>query len=88
MALAVFEKAANLLAGQWSGEPLHVVFHENLHGGALDGTSALNRLNAAPMNVGAQENCDERRSIILSSHPLPQSPIRNSSEFFGASPAS
>src|SRR5207249_6531196 len=52
------EKRADLLARQRPGEPPHIVLYENLHGGALNGTSPLNRHvhTAADRHVRAKEN--------------------------------
>ena len=40
-ALDVIEKSTDFLAGQRPGEPLHIVFHEDLHRGAADRSRAL-----------------------------------------------
>jgi hypothetical protein len=57
-ALLVMEKRENLLAQKGSREPLHVVFHENLHGGTLNGAGPLDRqVRPSPdRHVGAQKN--------------------------------
>jgi len=57
-ALDVIEKSVNFLAGQRSGEPLHVVFHEHLHRGAVDRSRALDghAYPAADGHVRAEDN--------------------------------
>jgi len=57
-ALPVIKKNANFFSGQWPSEPLHVVFHENLHRGAIDRTGALDRqvYTAGDRHMSAQKN--------------------------------
>ena len=57
-ALMVVEKSANFTGRQWPGEPLHVVFHENLHRGAIDRASSLDRqvCPACDGHMGTQKN--------------------------------
>jgi hypothetical protein len=52
------EKRENLLARERAREPLHVVFHENLHGGAPNVAGPLDRqVRPSPdRHVGAQKN--------------------------------
>jgi hypothetical protein len=54
----VIEKSADFLAGQWSGEPLHVIFHEHLHRGASDRSRTLDSHahSAADGHMRAKEN--------------------------------
>src|ERR1700688_2836674 len=56
--LGVIEKGANFLLHERSREPLHIVLHEDLHGGAVDRTGAFDRHvhPAADRHVGAEEN--------------------------------
>jgi hypothetical protein len=65
-ALLVIEKSPNFTGGQWPGEPLHVVFHENLHRAAIDRTSALDRQVCAARDghMGTEQNffCHFERS--------------------------
>src|SRR5207302_3440924 len=72
-ALLVIAKRANFVGGQWPGEPLHVVFHENLHGGAIDRTSALDRhvRTTSDGHVSAKQNflCHFERSEAESRDP-------------------
>ena len=55
--LDVVEESSDFVPPQWAGKPLHVVLYENLHGGALDRTRALNRHahTAADGHVRAQK---------------------------------
>ena len=70
----VIAKRANFVGGQWPGEPLHVVFHENLHGGAIDRTSALDRhvRTTSDGHVSAKQNflCHFERSEAKSRNLL------------------
>lgn len=65
-ALHVIKKSRNLLTGERTREPLHVVLHEYLDRGAIDGAAALDRhMNAtADRHVGAEQNflCHVERS--------------------------
>ncbi len=58
LAPLVIEKGANFTSRQWPGEPLHIVFHENLHRGAIDRASALYRqvCPAGDGHMGTQKN--------------------------------
>ena len=73
-ALPVIKKNANFFSGQWPSEPLHVVFHENLHRGAIDRTSTLDRQVCAAGNghMSAEENffCHFERSEAKSRNLL------------------
>ena len=53
----MFEEGANFFGRERAREPLHVVLHEHLHGGALDRAGALDRHvhAAADRHVGAEE---------------------------------
>ena len=57
-ALPVPEEGVNLRLGQGPGEPLHIILHENLHGGALDGAGAFDGhvRAAADGHVSAQQD--------------------------------
>jgi hypothetical protein len=57
-ALPMFQEGANLLARQRLSKPLHVVFDENLGGGAVDRAGALDRHMhpAGNRHVGAQKH--------------------------------
>src|SRR2546430_7418200 len=72
--LLVIEKSANFFGGQWPGEPLHVVFHENLHRGAIDRTSTLDRqvCPACDRHMGTEQNffCHFERSEAKSRNLL------------------
>ena len=61
----MLQECAYLNAGEWSGEPLHVVFHEHLNRGAPNGTAALDGRMDAPVNrhVGAEENLRIARAM-------------------------
>jgi hypothetical protein len=54
----VIKKSCNLLASERTREPLHVILHEHLDRGAIDGATALNRhVHAtADRHVGAEKN--------------------------------
>jgi hypothetical protein len=60
--LRVLEEGANLVRGQRSGEPLHVVFDENLHCRTAYRASPLNRgvHTAADRHVRPEENFSAR----------------------------
>src|SRR5947207_626475 len=60
--LSVFQKSGDLLALQRPGEPLHIVFHKNLHGRAVDGARSFDRDMdaAADRHVSAEKNCGLR----------------------------
>src|SRR5437762_4663195 len=57
-ALHVIKESRNLLWRERTREPLHVVFHENLHGAAIDGATALDRRvqTATDRHMGAEKN--------------------------------
>src|SRR5437763_219056 len=57
-ALPVFQEGADFLGREGTSEPLHVVFHENLHRRALDRAGALDRHVCPTCNrhMGAEQN--------------------------------
>jgi hypothetical protein len=61
--LLMFEECPGFFAGQGSSEPLHIVFHEHLHGRAPNRASALNRHVDATSNrhVRPEKNWMNRR---------------------------
>ena len=63
-ALGVIEERRDFSLLQRPGEPLHVILHENLHGGAFDraGTVDGHMRAATDGHVGAEEN--SRFSIL------------------------
>src|SRR5437762_14187483 len=63
-ALHVIKESLNLVWRERTREPLHVVFHENLHGGAIDGASALDRRvqTATDRHMGAEKNFGMRNA--------------------------
>jgi hypothetical protein len=73
-ALLVVQKIANFVSRQWPGEPLHVVFDENLHCSAIDRTSAFDRhvRTASDGHVSAKQNflCHFERSEAKSRNLL------------------
>jgi hypothetical protein len=73
-ALLVVQKSANFVSRQWPGEPLHVVFDENLHCSAIDRTSALDcHVHAAGnRHVSAEKEflCHFERSEVKSRNLL------------------
>jgi hypothetical protein len=58
-ALRMIKERLDLRAGERPREPLHVVFHENLHRAALDQARSFYRTMypARDRHVGAEENC-------------------------------
>src|SRR5437667_5970366 len=60
----MIKKGADFVSRQRTGKPLHVVFYEDLHGGAVDRTRPLDRHahTAADRHVRAQENSTSRRT--------------------------
>jgi len=42
-ALRVVQEGIDFVSGEWAREPLHIIFHENLHRGAGNRTRSLNR---------------------------------------------
>src|SRR6476620_6334086 len=61
-ALTMPQESGDLFLLQRASEPLHVVLHENLHGGALDRASALDGHvhTAADRHMGAEKDCGFR----------------------------
>ena len=83
-ALDVIEKSADFLAGQRSGEPLHIVFHEHLHRGAADRSRALDG-HARPATDGhvrAEENVEMASSANRRIGEDAASPVRRFPVFF------
>ena len=66
----MIKKSRNLLARERTREPLHVVLHEYLDCGAIDGAAALDRhvYATADRHVGSEKNflCHVERSRDIS----------------------
>src|SRR5947207_3464846 len=63
-ALHVIKESRNLRWCERTRVQLHVVYHKNLHGGAIDGASALDRRvqTATDRHMGAEKNFGMRNA--------------------------